>query len=193
MGQACGNEYPIAPTFCDEFCRATLRPQCDSQPENCVRECELQQISLSCKPAQERLLHCYEDAPDDAFVCWGWGSSVRVRDGVCESERDALLTCELPNVELCLDFCRPYQRSLDERLRSRSGASDAAVTEDCVLLRQSCEGLCWNLLTIGAPEVNDSFGRDDWSPGVIAAPRASDAGAAQLLDAIDSLLPGCGF
>jgi hypothetical protein len=193
IGQACANEYPIAPTFCDDFCRATLRPQCDSQPEDCVRECELQDIAPACESAQRELLACYTAAPDDAFVCWGWGSSVRVRDGVCETERDALLVCELPTIEPCLDFCRPYQRTLDQRLQSQSETADAAVSDDCALLRQSCEGICWNLLTIGAPEVNDSFGRGDWAPGVVGIPTANDAGAGSLLEVVESLLPGCGF
>lgn len=193
VSQGCANEYPIQPTFCDDFCRATLRPQCDNQPEDCVRECELRDVSARCEPDQQALLTCYTEAPDDAFACWGWGSSVRVRDGVCEAERDAFLVCELPDIESCLDFCRPYQTALDQRLQSQVGAADASVSDQCVLLRQSCEGICWNLLTIGAPEVNDSFGRGDWSPNVDGLPRANDAGVLDLQSAAQALLPGCGL
>lgn len=191
--QACANEYPIAPTFCDDFCRATLRPHCDSQPEDCVRECELQAITPPCESARAELSTCYAQAPDEAFVCGGWGYSVRVRDRVCESERDALLTCELPTIEPCLAFCRPYQSTLDQRVQSVGDDPDAGVAESCPLLRQSCEGICWNLLTIGAPEVNDSFGQGDWTAQGAGTPTNGDAGTRSLLEAVEALLPGCGL
>ena len=192
-GQACSNEYPIQPTFCDDFCRVTLRSECDQEPEDCVRECELQDVAPDCEPLQRQLLDCYTDAPDDAFVCWSGNSSVRVRDGVCATQRDALLTCELPTIEPCLQFCRPYQLTLDQRLQSAPDGADAGVSDDCLLLRQPCETVCWNLLTIGAPEVNDEFGTGTPPSGIDAVSGGSDSGTMALTDIARALLPGCGF
>lgn len=190
---SCGDEYPLAPSFCDEFCRATLRGGCAREPEDCVRSCEQQGIGPDCKSAETELLSCYEDAPDDAFVCWGSTSGVRVRDGVCLAERDALLLCELPNIGSCLDVCRPYQAALDGRLGGDLGGADAAVTEQCLLLRQSCEELCWNLLTIGVPEVTYPDDSPQATPVSVEAPLAADAGTAPPFEGIRQLLPGCGF
>jgi hypothetical protein len=180
----CANEYPIPPTFCDDFCRATLRPGCDTEPENCVRECQLQPIGAACEAHQQALLRCYQSADDDAFECSGFGGT-RVKGGVCETARDALLICELPQMEPCLEVCRPYQATLDERVLS---PVDAGVTERCPLLHQSCEGICWNLLSIGTLDPEDL--RETMVPQAVPL---GDASAADLLISVTPLLEGCGL
>ncbi len=165
---ACSNSYPIEPTFCDEFCRVTLRAGCDQEPENCVRECETGKVRKSCQLRHQALLECYQRAPDDAFVCVGsgFGSSIRVRDGVCRSERDELLTCERPEVSECLELCRPLQNDLERAasvqlmLPGQSSATSAvgdAGLNACPLLLESCETLCWNLSTIEALSIDDLY------------------------------------
>lgn len=180
----CSNEYPIEPTFCDDFCRATLRSGCNSEPENCVRECELQAIEPECHSKRDELLRCYKNAPDEAFECSGFAGT-RVKDGVCQRERDAILTCELPQMAPCLGFCRPYQAALDERVQA---PHDAGVSEHCPLLRQSCEGICWNLLSIGALRAEDL--RD---AGALSTTVPLDGSTTELLASVAPLLDGCGL
>jgi hypothetical protein len=181
---SCTNEYPIRPTFCDDFCQATLRPGCDTEPENCVRECELQSIGPQCHVARDSLLRCYRAAPDDAFECSGF-SGTRVKDGVCQAERDAMLICELPQMEPCLEVCRPYQALLDEQVQA---PMDAGVTEACPLLHQSCEGICWNLLSIGTLDAEEL--RDASVPRITLP---EDASPNELLASVAPLLDGCGL
>jgi hypothetical protein len=186
---SCANEYPIPPTFCDDFCRATLRRGCDTEPENCVRECELQPIGPQCVAKQHALLGCYQAADDDAFQCSGV-SGTRVLGGVCQDERDALLICELPAMDECLELCRPYQAVLDERLQS---PVDAGITENCALLRQSCEGICWNLLSIGTLDVEDAPGTASGPIAISGRVTLRDAAPAELISSIVPLLDGCGL
>lgn len=180
----CSNEYPIAPTFCDEFCHATLRSGCDTEPDNCVRECELQAVGPACEPKQQALLRCYQRADEQAFECSRF-SSPRVKGGVCQTERDAMLTCELPPMQQCLAVCRPYQALLDERVQS---PVDAGVTQSCALLRQSCEGICWNLLSIGSLNARDLDGA---APAPLMIPE--DVTPTELLAEVAPLLRGCGL
>lgn len=143
------DEYPLSPTFCDDWCRATLRGGCDSEPENCVRECELTRATGSCFALQRDLLECYEAAPNEAFVCveQDFGTDNRIADGHCREERDLLFDCEAPGIGECLSLCRGFQES---QLSSFEENQVAGAEGECVVLDVSCESLCWNLLGLSA-------------------------------------------
>src|SRR5688572_10187652 len=101
------SEYPLPPTFCDDWCLVLLRVPCDQEPENCVRDCEADRTP-ACAAQHEQLRACYAAAPRESFVCagQGFGSDVRPLPGVCESERDALIACAAPEEWQCLQICR---------------------------------------------------------------------------------------
>ncbi len=156
----CQDEYPIAATFCDDFCHATIPSGCPYEPENCVRDCELWRVRTECRVGLKDLLGCYQDASSDAFVCRGRGDAVVVRDGVCQTERDQLLTCQLPDMSECLEPCRQLQQLADTAAASdvvmpvtESSGAGGSEEEQCPLIEQSCESICWNVLTVGELEV----------------------------------------
>lgn len=90
----CQNDYPLEPTPCDDFCRATQRPSCaDNDPAWCVANCEDQQIAQldqpGCQDLWDAALACYAALPDED-ICDGWfldfgGSS----SGDCGTEASA--------------------------------------------------------------------------------------------------------
>lgn len=156
---SCESEYPLEPTFCDDWCRATLRAGCDEEPENCVRACEQTKASEPCFDLQRELLQCYEDASDDAFLCVdGFGGDTRVRPETCQGQRDRLFECEAPGIGLCLDACRAIQgqqlsAGVDET--NPEPASDDIV---CPTLNVPCESVCFNFITAGVLDDLDLAG-----------------------------------
>ncbi len=192
---ACGYDYPISPSYCDDFCNATLRPGCDREPENCVRECELGFRGEACTETRHALLACYRTAPDHAFTCNEWGSSVRVNDDTCRSERDEALVCELPGMHECLTFCRPLQQALDEQVRlSDGGAPDAAVPRACPLLREPCETLCWNVVTWGVLSSEEAAAETSRPTGPLHdAGSATPEPNAVPAELVDELFQQCGI
>lgn len=166
---ACESAYTLEPTFCDDWCQATLKPSCNQSPSNCVRDCEVTKASQACFARQEQLLACYQRASDADFVCTGGGFSLdtRVVGGVCQAERDELFECEAPGIGTCLGLCRVTQEQQLERrvvstpgLSRTNGAGPDAGAGSCPLLDQPCEDLCWFLFTyasssLGAGDAND--------------------------------------
>jgi hypothetical protein len=156
LGLSCEDDYPLAPTFCDDWCRVTLRSGCDEQPGNCVRDCELTKASDDCSARQRRLLECYADASPTSFVCTGgdFQQEIRVDPAVCQAERDALYECEAPGIGTCLSMCRITQaEQLESTYDSATGlvdfqklATDAGVDDACPAIDQPCEALCFSVL-----------------------------------------------
>lgn len=147
--------YPLEPTFCDDWCRATLVASCDEDPEDCVENCELTKASGDCFTLQAGLLSCYEGADRDAFACAGEGfrSEVRVRPDVCASERDALFECVSPGIGQCLTLCRTAQgEQLANATLTTTGQvvfdppeESAGAAASCPSITQPCEELCWSM------------------------------------------------
>src|SRR5688572_20109926 len=73
------SDYPLDPTFCDEWCRVLMRPGCDQEPENCVRNCERSIAPAECFELQATLLECYRATPASEFVCAGQGFQTSAR------------------------------------------------------------------------------------------------------------------
>jgi hypothetical protein len=101
------SDYPIEPTFCDDWCFTLRRVPCDQEPENCVRDCEADR-EPRCASEHEQLRVCYAAEPTDSFVCvgQGFGSDIRPRPGICQAERDALIACAAPEEWECVQLCR---------------------------------------------------------------------------------------
>jgi len=91
LAGACQNEYPLEPTPCDDFCRATQRKSCDdNDPAWCVANCEESHIvqldEPGCQELWDAALDCYRALPDQE-VCYGWlGFS---SGGLCGEEAGA--------------------------------------------------------------------------------------------------------
>lgn len=192
----CQNEYPIAATFCDDFCHATIPSGCPYEPENCVRDCELWRVRTECRGALDTLLGCYRDASSDAFVCRGAGEGVVVRDQVCQTERDRLHTCQLPEMNECLAPCRQLQQLADAAARDRvvtgseSSGPSGADEGRCLLIEHSCETLCWNVLTVGELEVSAEL--DTASPLLDVPVFTGDGGAAPWAELVRLASERCG-
>jgi len=134
-------DYPLEPTFCDNWCRVLFRSNCEQEPENCVRLCEQSAASQSCKEREATLLSCYEATPPSEFVCSGQGFQqiVRPEEWVCQPERDALIECAYPEVKVCLDVCRAAEAS------HADAATDAEPLPPrrCPSRDIPCDSLCW--------------------------------------------------
>jgi hypothetical protein len=196
VSTSCEDEYPLAATFCDDWCRATLRAGCGEEPENCVRDCELTKASEDCFGRHRRLLACYETASDSGFVCAGMGfqRETRVQPGVCQAERDALYECEAPGIGTCLALCRVQQtEQLDRALEGETGlvdfarlALDAGAAPLCPALDQPCESLCFSLLGFSSESLDVAL--------VDSEAYATDAGPrdpAEIRRCIEQALQAC--
>jgi hypothetical protein len=159
----CDTVYPLEPTFCDDWCRATLRAGCDEEPENCVRECEQNRVDASCVKLQQSLLECYQRAEDSAFTCVevGFGNATRVAGGECQSERDALFECEAPGIGACLVTCRNIQANQQAQADGSAEPSSAETMNACPALDVPCESACWNLTLLAGPESAPNFSGTD--------------------------------
>lgn len=201
LGSGCEREYPLEPTFCDYWCRATLRADCGESAARCVRECELTKASSECLPLQEQLLSCYEGADDEHFVCAGGGfqRENRVTDGVCQSERDTLFECEAPGiVSSCLTPCRVIQAQLNQ-----TAARDQTVARDsegdggasCPLLEDSCEAWCWTLFGFSSDQLaalGVPVSATGATPGLsLVPPTVPDSGSFDAGSAADNPLASC--
>ncbi len=153
---ACQDDYPLAATFCDDWCRTTLQANCGEEPDNCIRECELTRADGECFEHQKRLLSCYETADREVFSCVGrdFDVEVRVSPDTCQTERDRLYECEAPGIGSCLEACRTLQ---DEQfggvVESETGLieysalfeGDGGLSSSCPVLSEPCENSCWAL------------------------------------------------
>lgn len=108
LAQGCENDYPIAPTACDDWCHATQRADCkeDESPDDCVSNCEATALGRRfprCEPEWLELTDCYLQAPDSAFVCVADYS--QPLDSVCLEERRRANYCVSETTGLCFDQC----------------------------------------------------------------------------------------
>ncbi|HMJ13019.1 MAG TPA: hypothetical protein VK524_16470 [Polyangiaceae bacterium] len=133
------DEYPLDPTFCDDWCRVLRRVDCDEEPENCVRTCEASLGPAACRDEHRELFACYERTPASEFACArsGFDEEARPAEYVCRNQRDALVGCAYPNVRECIDVCR----SLEARYAQDAGED---LAEDrCPSRDLPCDSLCW--------------------------------------------------
>jgi hypothetical protein len=134
-------DYPLKPTFCDNWCRVLFRSNCEQEPENCVRLCEQSATPAQCKEREATLLSCYEATPPSEFVCSGQGFQqiVRPEERVCQLERDSLIDCAYPEVKVCLDVCRAAESSqVDAGIDAGASPQNRCPSRDI-----PCDSLCW--------------------------------------------------
>ena len=133
------DDYPLEPTFCDDWCRVIRRVACDDEPENCVRTCERSRGPEACQEAYRVLLRCYAATPASEFTCSdeGFNEVARPAEYVCQQERDTLIECAYPNVRRCTRVCR----SLESSLPADAGA--ATGRPRCPSHDIPCDSLCW--------------------------------------------------
>lgn len=141
-------DYPLDPTFCDDWCHVLLRPGCDQEPENCVRNCERSLAVGECFPLQEALLDCYHATPASEFTCSGQGfqATARPDELVCPSERDALIECAYPDVLACLNRCRDLEMEHTGDAGDAGDAGDGttgASGNTCPAYDMPCDSMCW--------------------------------------------------
>lgn len=115
----CENDYPIAPTACDDWCYATQRAHCreDHAPEECVSICEdtaLGRRIPRCEPEWIELGKCYRRAPDSDFICVRGYS--QPQNTVCLAERRRLNYCVSERSGVCFDNCVRTSLACDEQL-----------------------------------------------------------------------------
>jgi hypothetical protein len=135
------SDYPLEPTFCDDWCFTLRRVACDQEPENCVRDCEADR-EPRCAAEHEQLRACYAASPPESFSCvgQGFGSDIRPREGVCQSERDALIACAAPDEYACVRMCREVDAA-----QPPEDETPLADPEDCPSREIPCGNLCRRL------------------------------------------------
>jgi hypothetical protein len=176
------SEYPLAPSFCDDWCRVLLRSNCDQEPENCVRTCEQSTGPAECSRFQASLLACYEATPPSEFVCSGQGFQeiARPEERVCQNERDALIDCAYPEVKLCLDVCRAVEAS--QGGDARTDAQGPGGT-DCPSYDIPCDSICWlGRRFLSDPPGDGGDGSAGGGPADASAPNDAGSGLGELAD-----------
>jgi hypothetical protein len=95
---ACQGEYPLEPTRCDAWCRATMRAGCEYDwPDTCVVDCEnlgLVPPGEECGQLFDKLVDCFQSVPDDKFHC-EQGRSVPDAPICARPHFDLTLSCRL--------------------------------------------------------------------------------------------------
>lgn len=131
---ACDNDYPIAPTACDDWCHATQRADCkeDESPADCVSSCEADALGRrhpECEASWLALSECYRNAPNGAFSCVDGYS--RPSNTVCLNERRAANYCVSERMGSCFDKC--------VREAEACGSALATCEHECSTTSEDCE------------------------------------------------------
>lgn len=165
------DDYPLEPTFCDDWCRVLLRADCEQEPENCVRSCERSVAQGDCFPLQEQLLSCYDGTKPSDWACTGSGfqTTPRPDETLCQPERDALIACAYPSVKQCLDVCRAVETAVqaDAGPDAQNPPGRACPSRDI-----PCDSICWLLVAGYAGGEGDDAGASD--AGSVSSSVASD-------------------
>jgi hypothetical protein len=91
----CSGDYPLEPTACDDYCRATKDLQCDFySPAGCVQQCEGDHKGDdACRAQLGAVITCFESTPGALearcrFYSYGSGTEL-----ACSLELGALDQC----------------------------------------------------------------------------------------------------
>jgi hypothetical protein len=126
---ACQNDYLLAPTACDDYCRAIQRADCsEDYPADCVRDCEASPSSGTCEEARAALTACYASANSGEFICVDEHSQPK---SVCLPERRVLSECVAPGSGACFDQC--------ERQAANCGSNLSDCEAGCAEPVPGCE------------------------------------------------------
>lgn len=149
----CAGDYPLAPTYCDDWCRIEVEA-CQSSPARCVRSCESERASPACAEAEVDILTCRQQRPADSR-CGLVGFP-----NTCEPQIDALTSCE---EELRLTSCTAHCR--DSREKFPLGATSLLAQFICAAPDISCAAACVDLSLFArgggcASDTNNRIGSD---------------------------------
>ena len=128
---SCGSDYPLAPTPCDDWCRATLRADCENDfPDECVASCLVNDAPVLlpiCASEWDALQACYERGQAEDFFCEPSGHS-RPFPNMCGEARTNFAICESEarSIASCVQFCEM--------------AADAVIGLEGDACRTLCEG-----------------------------------------------------
>jgi hypothetical protein len=126
---ACDREYPLAPTFCDDWCDVALRHCFGYEPGTCVSECEadLRTTPHACETERRAVIDCVHSSPGAASgFCF---SEVRPNDA-CEAEVDAATLCRAGGEEgVAASECITYCSSVS--LATCAPTADSDCEADC--------------------------------------------------------------
>ena len=151
-------EYPIDPTFCDDWCRATMRADCEGdQPDVCVRDCNTLDVAKNCRQLEQELLDCYAEKQAADFSCFAEGEEdpkSTPNAGVCEAEKQAFDDCQNADFTDCQDRCA---KLVAEAQSAFEEASDDPQGWSCGSLRTDCECACFSILLLGVPSTPSFF------------------------------------
>ena len=166
LGASCeAYQYPIAPTFCDDWCHATMRANCEGdKPDVCVRNCSTLDVPQQCRSLEAELMDCYAAADRSDFRCVAEGGEEEKStpaDDVCQAERQAFEDCgnvedNGQNVDLgacqmnCLSLEVEERSAFEESSGGSEGWSCGSVETDCL-----CACFSWALE--GAPDEPSFF------------------------------------
>jgi hypothetical protein len=90
----CAGDYPLEPTACDDYCRATKGLQCDFySPASCVSHCESDHKGAElCRAQLGAVITCFDSTPGALEA----GCSFFSSEAACGQELGALDECSSP-------------------------------------------------------------------------------------------------
>jgi hypothetical protein len=171
---ACDTEYTAPPTPCDDWCRATMRADCEgNKPHECVSDC-IAEPDSQCGEPTRALTNCYAAAADDDFHCDGPNGKSIPNAGVCQAEHDALFACQKPALYECLNTCAERARAAQQAFSSSS--HDAETTWGCPSLNDDCVCACYTLDFLSVAPTSTFFDcLESTTASVCPAPPSSPA------------------
>ena len=94
---ACGDEYPLDPTPCDDWCHAIDRPACGhAQPAECVAGCESEGFDPDdgrCLELWEAVIGCYSAVPDQQMCGYSMDPYETSARAQCDQRNAEYLGC----------------------------------------------------------------------------------------------------
>jgi hypothetical protein len=158
----CDNDYPIAPTPCDDWCLATQRANCkEDWPEKCVSGCAFDwgpSTEAACYDTFQALLACYARADDSDFFCRGGYSTPA--DSVCEEERDRDQRCRWASESGCTSFCNGILETCEDIVECPLNCESSACGEagqNVVRCLWQSRDVCGTLMTNGCHDERTTY------------------------------------
>jgi hypothetical protein len=98
---ACGDEYPLDPTPCDDWCHAVERQACGyGQPAECVAGCESEEFDPEdglCLELWEATISCYSALSDEAMCVYSMGGYETSPRATCDHASLLYMECHRSN------------------------------------------------------------------------------------------------
>ena len=93
----CGDDYPLDPTPCDDWCHAVGRKACGyAQPAECVAGCESEGLDPedgACLELWEATIDCYSALPDEAMCVYSASRDETSPRAACDQTNVLYMAC----------------------------------------------------------------------------------------------------